>query len=262
LLQVSGRDTPRNLATTSQLALETGKREDGGVQPYPQSVPRDATTAPGLGISLLVLFGGLAIAVLGLIGTIKTFVDDLFHVTAIVLPADFQRHLDAGHYVVYQRGGIFPAPYGGPGVLLPGDITVTGPEGQQVFVARSGDFEVNNGPADYRSVATFQTPTAGVYRIQIVAPQGVGVAEAGLSRTAGDAAHQAAPWLVALAIGGLIAATGLVLLIVGIARRSRNSKPSTGLPPSTGPPPGWYADPSAVGRYRWWDGRQWTVHTA
>ena len=31
---------------------------------------------------------------------------------------------------------------------------------------------------------------------------------------------------------------------------------------SGGPPPGWYPDPQQAGQQRWWDGRQWTDHTA
>ena len=31
---------------------------------------------------------------------------------------------------------------------------------------------------------------------------------------------------------------------------------------SGGPPPGWYRDPQWAGQQRWWDGWQWTEHTA
>jgi hypothetical protein len=55
-------------------------------------------------------------------------------------------------------------------------------------------------------------------------------------------------WPVVL--GVLVAVGGVVVLAAGLTKRG------------TGPrlaEPGWYADPSAPGQIRWFDGRHWTA---
>jgi hypothetical protein len=40
------------------------------------------------------------------------------------------------------------------------------------------------------------------------------------------------------------------------------SSPPPPPPPTAGPPASWYPDPRGARRLRYWDGRQWTEHTA
>ena len=62
-----------------------------------------------------------------------------------------------------------------------------------------------------------------------------------------------------LTIGMFIAplAAFLVALALPIAPERRPSPVAVGMVP-----PGWYADPSGVAAWRYWDGRTWTAHTA
>jgi len=55
--------------------------------------------------------------------------------------------------------------------------------------------------------------------------------------------------------GAVLAVTGLVLLVVGISRRSRAraAQPRA----AAGPSPSWYPDPYVPGGQRWWDGYRW-----
>ena len=66
-------------------------------------------------------------------------------------------------------------------------------------------------------------------------------------------------WVLVVA---LIQWIGAVIWRFSTARREVKAAAATNPygPPTLGPPPGWYADPSGVPGFLWWDGRQWTGH--
>jgi hypothetical protein len=60
--------------------------------------------------------------------------------------------------------------------------------------------------------------------------------------------------------GGVLFATGLIVLIVGSVRRGRMSRPQSVFSQSFVAPAGWYPDSLQVGHQRWWDGNRWADH--
>ena len=247
---------------------------------------------PSLPVSFVVLGLGIALAIVGGVGTGVTFGKTILGSDSVALPAHLQRHFDTGTYEVYQRtgtsggGGGFTFSNGQPPTLRPADVVVTGPDGSRLATnyASGARETIGRGSGTYTGVVTFDITSSGDYTVDIAADGGF--PEAIVARSIGSAAHAAAKWLVLLVIGALAAAVGLVLLIVGIVRRNRASRggpafapgygavpaygavPSYGAAPGYGatptyaatPPPAWYPDPGGSGRQRWWDGNRWTDH--
>lgn len=213
---------------------------------------RDAP-GPSLVLSFGVLVFGIAVALAGALGTWRSVGPTLFTSPAYTLPADIQRHLDAGDYEVYQRTGTrtsgpgFSTSDEAPATIGPGDVVVLGPGGQTVPVgAADQDETLTRDRTTYTGTVLFHVSHAGTYRIGIRADGGF--AEAIVASTLGDAFRRAAAWLSIAVLGGLVALAGLVLLIIGSTRRHRVAQP------------GWYADPAGSGRLRWWNGLGWTEH--
>lgn len=203
--------------------------------------------------------------------------------------ADIDAH--KGTYYVFQLVGELSNDGAGTPdgqvTLRASEVTVTAPDGSRVptFPANSGE-TYTKGVAEYHAAVKFTAPRDGVYRVRVANPD-----TAMYVRRAGfDFLGRSLSWFGVAALGGLGLALGIILLIVGIIRRSHSTPPAlattapftllptaaptvAGAPapgaplaggPAAGPAPtaaGWYPDPWQQATWRYHDGTAWTSHT-
>lgn len=178
------------------------------------------------------------------------------------VPGTVTRQLGAGKWFIYERTGVtvgFVTHTNDP-VLDPSEVTVTGPGGAAVeVVVASEDDSITRGREQVTAELEFDAPAPGKYTLQFATPPTYVIVARPLIK---DFAKVLLPLGLTLA-GGAVVLVGIILLVVGITRRSRSKGPPwSGPPPPTfSVPPGWYADPAGPGR-RWWDGRTWTDNQA
>ncbi len=182
---------------------------------YQQTTPRSRGKGALItGVVLLVI--GLVAVVVGIILTTRaasTVLDNARIAAAQTAPATLTSQLDGGTtYAVYQAiDGI-----DGSTTAQPADITVTGPSGTVAVTKTDGTAETTGADNKiYAEVATFDTPGAGSYSVA-VATNGSLVAVAPALSTAA----KGVAWIVAIILGSLVAVVGVVLIIIGAARRS------------------------------------------
>lgn len=239
---------------------------------------------PRLLISIAVLVLGIILAVAGIIGFASRFVDFLDS-PAYTVPGTAQIKLEKGTYLVYDLARVG---------LDPSELTVTDPNGRDIRVKSTSPNEtITHGGGEYRSTVEFEVPRPGRYALRFETTQRTRVI---VQHPLGDIVVDNIGWLLAIVAGGLIGVAGLIMLIVGIVRRSKHNRASAMLPvggvgaavmtpgvapagvvapdvpapgvaapvaaPTSLPAAAWFPDPHGQHRLRYWDGQAWTDHTS
>jgi hypothetical protein len=197
-----------------------------------------------------------------------------------VTPVDVTLDLDDGTYVIYEAtarssgAGSISTTVGRGVTITPEDVSVVSSSGDQLQMETTRfDITIDRGNLTYTGAVQFDVDRSGSYRVQIDGSGQQVIIAPSLIGSIGSAVA----WLSLIGIGGLLVVIGLVLLIVGLVRGRRQPTVAAGTPPpaveqpavpvpATPPAPttpaGWYPDPYAVARLRWWDGQQWTEHVS
>ncbi|HTR69918.1 MAG TPA: DUF2510 domain-containing protein [Mycobacteriales bacterium] len=244
---------------------------------YPVSEP-DRRAGPGLAVSIAVIVVGAVVAIVGLAGGVARVVHNLTAYSAVA-PARFDVHLSAGTWQVWvDDDGVLADQ------LTPNDVRVVTANGVRVPTTWVPDGDVETRPhagAVYTAEVRFVIASAGEYTVTVNGARGTAVL---IAKSYRDLIKAAIGWFILMGGGILIAALGVVLLIVGVVRR-RPPHPAYpagyppagyapagyGYPPGPYPAPtppspplpvaGWYVDPSQPDAVRWWDGTRWTDQT-
>lgn len=220
----------------------------------------------GAGIAILVL--GLLIGAAGTLETSLLVGRPLAETLSNPIrqaPLNAPVRLTKARYVVFQltghttrdaEGAVSSAPLS----ITPQTVSVVGPAGRPLAVTGPGlgHEDITRQTDVYTAAAYFTVPEEGLYQVKVRARAPVQVIIAP-SLSAGFL--RAWPWILAGGLSTLAIVAGIVLLILGRRRRVRvgrgPSAPAGPQGPDGSYPPGWYTDPVAAGRMRYWDGRAW-----
>ena len=247
---------------------------------------------PKLWLSLVTIVLGIAVGVASIVVLVINVSHDILGPTYTV-PATISLHLGTGTHIILERTGAqngFDARTRNV-ELDPSQIDVVGPDGERVPVTYTSGTETITRPnGTYTSAVEFRVRRSGNYRV------GIRLSRPGLvmvQQSIGEVARRSVVWALGIALGALLVFAGLIMLIVGIVRRSKAKQramaatygSAPGLPqaypastvavptaaPSTVPvpvpgaapmsPPAWHPDPHGQHRLRYWDGSTWTDHT-
>lgn len=198
--------------------------QDWSLTPTPATAPaRRGKGAIITGAVLLVL--GLVAVVAGIVGVVASTASLVAGFGApLTTPTSFTRLLDGGTtYVVYERVASGSGSASDPVLytVTPEDVTVTGPDGTPVPVTDTGTVTqtFDSGARTFAGVASFDVPRTGSYQIAI----GTEGAEVILAPSFTTFARSFA-WIALIGLGVLLGLLGLILLIVGIVRRSSSKR--------------------------------------
>lgn len=252
---------------------------------------------PSLLVSWIVIAVGLAATILGVFQGVRSLsngVLDSFAVGRVEGGAEIDAR--KGTYYVFQLVGELSSndagTPGGQTTLRASEVTVTAPDGSRVPTFPANSVETyTKGVAEYQAAVKFTAPRDGIYRVRVTNDETPLL----VRRAAFDLLGRSLTWFGVAALGGLGLALGIILLIVGVIRRSHSTPPvlattapftllptaapMTGVPapgapavpgaplgggPAGGATPtaaGWYPDPWQQATWRYHDGTAWTSHT-
>lgn len=156
---------------------------------------------------------------------------DTVRAPVLTTPARSTMTLDHAAYTVYEA-------VSGDGTLLsPADVVVVSAGGQPVRLTDRTGETLTRGGRTFRSVAGFVPPQAGRYEVTLNGPPG---AEVVVAPSVLSSFRDAVPGVLVGALSGLTLLVGLVLLVVGLVRRSRARRR---------PPPGSWTPPTQLGQW-------------
>ena len=249
---------------------------------------------PKLWLSLVTIVLGVAVGVASIVVIVVNVSHDIIGPTYAV-PSTISLHLGTGTHMILERTGTqnnFDA--GTRNVDLdPSQIDVVGPSGERVPVNYTSGTETITRPnGTYVSAVEFRVRRSGNYRVAVHASRPGLVM---VQQSIGEVARRSVVWALGIALGALLVLAGIIMLIVGIVRRSKakqlamaatygstpglpqayptgtvavptgapSTAPVPGAPPTSPPasPPAWHPDPHGQHRLRYWDGSAWTDHT-
>jgi hypothetical protein len=190
--------------------------------PYAMPAPpaaRAGQPGPKLGVSITLLVLGAVIGIGSAIAVTVPLVGT-FTSREYAAPTHLSLHLRHARYTVYERSGtrsglgINP----GPVSIEPGQVIVTDPDGQRVFVDRPGTTEtITRDSTVYTGAVQFDARTTGNYDIRLETMS----TRVLITRSLGDAIRSVLVWIGTGAVGAVLFLAVLVMIIVGATRRGR-----------------------------------------
>jgi hypothetical protein len=175
---------------------------------------------------------GAALGVLSVVMVTLPLLRLVRNAPSVTTPGSVTVYLHKGLYKVFEPTGTAtagPAPAvssSGVTTISARDVNVSTSDGRPVPVSDArADEVISRGRRHYASAVAFRVSAPGAYTVRIGAARG----DAVISRSLADAVRSRVGWLAGIPVGGLLFLIGLVLLVVGIVRRSNARR---------APPPG------------------------
>lgn len=187
----------------------------------PQRPPKPRPSL-GLAIGLMVL--GIALGILSFVMVTLPLLKLVKEAPSVATPGSVTLHVNRGLYKVFEPTGTVT------NAVTPihaADVNVSGPGGGIPVSDTDPNENLTRANRRYASATAFRVSTPGDYTVRIGGAHG----QALIVRSLADAVRSRVGWVAAIPIGGLCFLIGLVLLIVGIARRSRAKAAFSGYPP-------------------------------
>ena len=174
---------------------------------------------------VVMLLAGPVLAAVGIVGLIYAGAHFVTSYSAPEMtPVTLTQSLDGGStYAVFQLAD------GSTAQISADDVKVTGPTGTVPVVPVGSDQTYTTGDSLFSAVVDFEPPQSGTYEVAVDAPNATVVVGPSLGSVG-----RFAVWIGAIVLGGLLFLAGIVLLIVGLVRRS-SSRRTPSLPLSGGP---------------------------
>jgi len=183
--------------------------------------PRRPARRPGprLGVSILVMGLAVVLFIGSVVIIVVGFANKISSGQTLAVPGTSAVQLNSGGYVVFLEYTAVPSTGAPPPTVAEANVTVTGPTGQTVTLTTLSSPEtLTRDHTSYSGVLTFTASTTGMYTIRIIAPApGQAVVLPSLTQYL----HSVIGWAIAAALAIPLWLAGLVMLIVGIVRRSR-----------------------------------------
>ena len=172
---------------------------------------------------------GAALGVLSVVMVTLPLLKLVRDAPSVTTPGSVTLRLDKGLYKVFEPTG--PGAGGTP--ISAAGVRVTDASGRPVAVTDADANEViTRGGRRYSSAVSFRVADPGAYTVRIADNRG----DAVITRSLADAVRSRVGWVAGIPIGGLLFLIGLVLLVVGIVRRSGARKAAFSAYPPRGSP--------------------------